>query len=108
MAAHFQEAENMAQDFSRAFYNSAAWKSCRDSYRRSKGGLCEDCLQRGIIRSGAEVHHIEELTPDNIGNPNVTLNWKNLRLLCKDCHAKRHGSAKRYKIDFVTGVVETR
>lgn len=99
----------MAQEWSRAFYNSGAWKACRDSYKRSKGGLCEDCLKKGIITAGAEVHHIVPLTPDNIGNPSVTLSWSNLALLCKDCHAKRHAKEpKRYKIDFLTGAVETR
>ena len=94
----------MAQDFSRAFYNSAAWKACRESYKRSKGGLCEDCLKQGRITAGAEVHHIKALTPDNIGNPNITLNWDNLCLLCKDCHAKRH-TVRRYRIDKTTGAV---
>lgn len=98
----------MAQDFSRAFYNSAAWRSCREAYKRSKGGLCEDCLQKGIITGGAEVHHVIPLNVDNIGDPKITLSWSNLRLLCKDCHAARHKSAKRYKIDFATGAVETR
>ena len=99
----------MARDFSRAFYKSSAWRSCRDSYQRSKGGLCEDCLQRGIITPGAEVHHIVELTPDNIGNPAVTLSWDNLRLLCHACHMKRHAGdgAKRYRIDQATGAVVT-
>lgn len=97
----------MAREFSRQFYNSAAWQACRSSYWRQKGGLCEDCLERGIITTGAEVHHVIELTPDNIGNPAVTLNHANLRLLCHDCHMRRHKSAtaKRYKIDQVTGAV---
>lgn len=98
----------MAQEFSRAFYNSQAWKMCRESYKRSKRGLCEDCLAKGILTGGAEVHHVIPLTPDNIGDPKITLSWSNLRLLCKDCHAARHAvNAKRYKIDFF-GAVETR
>lgn len=96
----------MARDFSRAFYKSAAWKSCRDAYWRSKGGLCEDCLKEGRITTGAEVHHVVELTPDNIGNPAVTLNWDNLCLLCHDCHMKRHAkNPRRYFIDQATGAV---
>lgn len=100
----FRIGGSMAREFSRAFYNSAAWKSCREAYKRSRGGLCEDCLERGLITPGDEVHHVIELTPDNIGNPAVTLNWSNLRLLCKDCHAKRH-TKRRYRIDKVTGAV---
>lgn len=94
----------MAREFSRQFYNSAAWKSCRESYKRAKGGLCEDCMARGIITAGAEVHHVIELTPENVKDPNIALNWDNLRLLCKDCHAKRH-TKRRYKVDKVTGAV---
>ena len=99
----------MAREFSRAFYHSSAWQSCRASYIRSKGGLCEDCLQRGEITPGAEVHHLVELTPDNIGNPAVTLSWDNLRLLCHNCHTKRHAQStgKRYRVDQATGAVVT-
>jgi len=96
----------MSKEFSRAFYNSMAWRSTRESYKRSKGGLCEDCLRKGLITPGVEVHHIEPLTPDNIGNPNISLSWDNLALLCKDCHAARHAKApRRYKVDQVTGAV---
>lgn len=97
----------MARAFTDGFYNTKAWKSCRESYKRSKGGLCEDCLKRGIITAGAEVHHVKELTPKNIHDPNVTLNWNNLALLCKDCHAKRH-TRRRYSVDMATGAVEYR
>lgn len=97
----------MAREFSRGFYKTAAWKTCRDSYWRQKGGLCEDCLERGIITPGEEVHHLEELTPDNIGNPAVTLNYDNLRLLCHNCHMRRHAtSERRYSVDQATGAVD--
>ena len=96
----------MAKEFSRAFYKSAAWQTCRASYWRKAGGLCEDCLKFGRITPGVEVHHKIELTPDNIGNPAVTLNHANLVLLCHDCHMARHkGSTKRYRVDDVTGAV---
>ena len=96
----------MAKEFSRAFYKSAAWQACRSSYWRQAGGLCEDCLKKGQFTPGVEVHHIEELTPDNIGNPAVTLNPANLVLLCHDCHMARHkGQAKRYRVDPATGAV---
>lgn len=96
----------MAKEFSRAFYKSAAWQSCRSSYWRQVGGLCEDCLKKGRFTPGVEVHHIEELTPDNIGNPAVTLNPDNLVLLCHECHMARHKSTtKRYSVDPATGAV---
>lgn len=102
-----REGSAMAREFSRAFYKSAAWKSCRDSYWRQAGGLCEDCLKEGRITTGEEVHHIQELTPDNIGNPAITLNPANLVLLCHACHMKRHKSdnGKRYFVNQQSGEV---
>ena len=44
------------------FYKTAAWVSCRDAYAKSKGGLCERCLSRGIYRAGVIVHHKIHLT----------------------------------------------
>lgn len=86
---------NMSEKFSRAFYNSVAWKTTREAYKKSKGGLCEDCLEKGLITPGAEVHHINPLTPDNITDTSVSLNWDNLCLLCSSCHHARHNSPQR-------------
>ena len=40
--------------------------------------------------SGYIVHHKVLLTPMNINNPDVTLNWKHLEYVCQDCHNKEH------------------
>ena len=61
--------------------------------------LCEDCLKRGIYKPAKEVHHIEELTPENIHRPEVALSFNNLVALCKECHKARHSEhnkGKRY------------
>ncbi len=76
----------MAREFAKAFYKSKAWKSCRDSYiaqrRLIDGGLCEECHdEQGYI-----VHHKIHLTPQNISDPNITLNHSNLKYVCKNCH----------------------
>ena len=81
--------------FASRFYGSPAWKSCRDAFRKSRGKLCERCLARGIINAGSkenplQVHHKIKLTPDNIDDPSITLNWDNLETLCQDCHAAEH------------------
>lgn len=39
---------------------------------------------------GDEVHHKVYLTPDNINDPETTLSWDNLELLCAACHSKEH------------------
>jgi 5-methylcytosine-specific restriction endonuclease McrA len=73
-----------------SFYRSKAWQQCRDTYKASKQGLCERCLANGKINAGEIVHHKQWLTPNNINNPNITLNFDNLELLCMDCHNKEH------------------
>lgn len=83
-----------------AFYKSKAWKQCRAAYAASVGGLCERCLARGQYVPGEIVHHKIVLTPDNINDPSVTLNWSNLELVCRNCHAELHDSRqRRFKVD---------
>lgn len=91
--------ERMAKDFSRAFYDSPAWRSCRKGYLNSVNHLCERCLDKGLIVPAEMVHHKTELTPENINNPDITLSFENLQAVCRDCHASIHqGIEKRYKI----------
>lgn len=98
MSVYVEGVSSMARPFAKAFYHSTEWQRCREAYAQSVHYLCEDCLKRGIYRPGVIVHHIEELTPFNITNPEITLGFNNLRLVCRDCHAKEH-SEKRYWID---------
>ena len=81
---------NMARDFAIKFYNSKEWKKCREGYKQSVNGLCERCLKEGKYVPGDEVHHKIYLTPENMNNPDITLNWGNLELLCSSCHIKEH------------------
>lgn len=83
------------------FYNSKAWKVCREGYAKSKGGLCERCLKQGIYKPGDIVHHKTYITRDNMTDPGITLNWDNLELLCIECHNKEHFKElpKRYTVD---------
>ena len=88
------------REFAKAFYLSPEWRKCRDAYISSVGGLCERCYKKGRIEPGVIVHHKRMITEDNIGNPDITLNWDNLELVCRDCHADAHrGFERRYKID---------
>ena len=83
------------------FYKSQAWIKCRESYIASVGGLCERCLAKGLIVPGYIVHHKCYLTPQNILDPSITLNFSNLEYLCQDCHNKEHFKeeyTRRYKI----------
>lgn len=75
------------------FYNSKAWRDCRDGYIKSVHGLCERCLKENKVVLGKIVHHKEYLTPENINDPSVALNWDKLELVCQDHHnAEHHGS----------------
>ena len=68
------------------FYRSAEWQIARTEKIASVNGRCEKC--GGI---GEEVHHIIHLTSENIDDPEITLNQKNLILLGKGGHDKEHG-----------------
>lgn len=88
-----------------AFYVSGAWIDCARAYRKAHP-LCEECLARREITPSEEVHHKERLTPENINDPDTTLNWDNLEALCGLCHRRRtakerreSGPARRWSVD---------
>lgn len=85
----------MAKPFSEKFYKTSVWRDCRNGYAAYRGHLCEGCLRRGILSHGEIVHHKIELTPENIDNPEITLNYNNLELLCRQCHAEVHDKRKK-------------
>lgn len=90
----------MAREFARQFYSSEAWNQCRSGYKKSVGGLCEHCLAKGQYVPGEIVHHKIHITPQNISRPEIVLDWNNLELLCRECHAEMHGrKKKRFKVD---------
>ena len=91
------------KDYAQYFYSSKRWQDCRNAYKRSVSYLCEDCMDKGIVKAGTEVHHVIPITQYNINDPNITLNWNNLKCLCHDCHMARHNEAlqRRYIVDEV-------
>lgn len=80
----------MARDFAKSFYRSKAWKNTREAYKNSQHGLCERCAKNGTLSVGTIVHHITHLTPENINDPEVSLSFDNLELVCRNCHADLH------------------
>ena len=88
------------KEYAATFYKSKAWQHCREGYAASVGGLCEDCLKKGLVTPGEIVHHKIAITPENVTDPSVTLNWENLKLVCRNCHAIEHGARIcRYTVD---------
>lgn len=76
----------MSQEFARDFYNSKEWRECQAAFMQSRNYTCERCGRLAYI-----VHHKEKLTPANINDPNVTLNWDKLEALCLEDHNAEHG-----------------
>ena len=96
--------------YARNFYKSTAWEQTREAYLKSVGGLCERCLKKGLIVPAYIVHHKVYISPDNINDPDVTLNWNNLEALCQACHNGEHFGeeyTKRYKVDELGRVTVT-
>lgn len=85
--------------FAHQFYVSPEWIRCRRLYADSVGRLCERCYAADKIVPGTQVHHKIRLTPQNINNPEITLNWDNLELLCDDCHNDEHKKGVRWRAD---------
>ena len=73
----------MAKAWAKSFYNSREWQLLRDSVLMRSGHTCAMC--GGFA---TEVHHIRELTPDNILDRSVALNPDNLMPLCSECHKR--------------------
>lgn len=81
------------------FYKSQQWKRCRAAFFKYKGGLCERCLQKmpPEYNPGEIVHHKIYLTDENLYDLDVSLNFDNLELLCRKCHAEEHFPEKEEK-----------
>lgn len=78
----------MAKDYAKKFYNSKQWLSTRELYKLSKFGICERCK----YPNANHIHHKIVLNEYNINDLDVTLNFKNLELLCHECHNQEHFS----------------
>lgn len=75
----------MAKDYARSFYNGPEWRRTQAAYMASQGYVCERCGRPARI-----VHHRRYITPQNIHDPSVTLDWANLEALCQECHNNEH------------------
>lgn len=78
----------MAKEYAKSFYESLSWKKCRKGFMQSKHYICERCGGSAYI-----AHHKVHITPGNINNLNIILNWDNLQALCLDCHNVVHGNS---------------
>jgi|LGOV01.1.fsa_nt_gb 5-methylcytosine-specific restriction endonuclease McrA len=75
----------MAKSWAKKFYHSIGWEKVRKLCLIRDHYLCQECGEAAYI-----VHHIIELNPENIKDPNITLNLDNLKCVCKACHDEIH------------------
>lgn len=88
------------KDQNKKFYDSKAWKTCREYYISKRiledGGLCEICKESpGVI-----CDHIIELDEVNVNDPKISLSHDNIQLLCIECHNKKTFTKDRRIIIF--------
>ena len=82
--------------YAEKFYKSDAWKKCRLAFIASlPDKTCPRCKER----KGKIVHHKKEITPENINDPMITLNFENLEYICQTCHTQEHLKDKSTKDD---------
>lgn len=99
----------MAQEWAVAFYHSPQWLHNRKAYMErvvdTPYGLipplmCERCYANGKLTPAKVVHHVIHLTPENIGDPNISLSFDNFQRLCQDCHAAVHSGQEKPRCVF--------
>lgn len=81
------------------FYNSRAWRRLARAYAASRAWRCEVCDNKNVdyskpIYKQLHCHHKIELTDENLSNPDIALNEKNLVLLCIRCHNQAHSGGE--------------
>lgn len=76
--------------FAHKFYKSKAWQDVRSFVWDRAHGLCERCMERGEVKPADVVHHTTPLNPDNVGDPDISLNPERLIALCDECHTEVH------------------
>lgn len=85
----------MSKETRHPFYASKTWQRCQIAYMKSVGGLCEECKAQGRITAAEIVHHKIHITDENINDPEITLNFENLKAVCRECHGKEHRTRER-------------
>ena len=52
--------------------------------------MCERCAEMGRLTPADVVHHMVPLNPQNVNDPEISLNPEKLMALCYDCHTEVH------------------
>lgn len=74
----------------KSFYASEEWQKFRIAIIIERGLRCEHCGQIVLKPEELTVHHIIELTPENVHDVMISLNPENVMLVHHECHNKIH------------------
>lgn len=77
------------------FYASSKYRNFRmtlilERSKKNNGVICEDCGKLIVNPIDVHLHHKTELTPENVKDHSISLNPELAKLICHDCHDKRH------------------
>lgn len=75
----------------KSFYASEKWIKFRQIIISQRGLKCEYCGQVVTKLPELTVHHIKELTPENVHDVSISLNPDNVMVVHHECHNKIHG-----------------
>lgn len=73
-----------------SFYASEVWINFRLAIITERGLRCEHCGQLVARVRDLTLHHIIELTPENVHDVMIALNPENVMVVHHDCHNKIH------------------
>ena len=88
-----REEKTASREIRHQAYNLTEWRKLRIVYLQLHP-LCENCLAQGRVKPAADVHHIKSPFFNGTYSRQLLLDEKNLRALCKECHAAEHGGGK--------------
>ena len=74
----------------KSFYASEKWQSFRATIIAERGLRCEHCGEIVAKASDLTIHHVHELTPENVSDMMISLNPDNVKVVHHDCHNQMH------------------
>ncbi len=80
------------RDIRRKAYADSRWcgkNGVRNAYF-AQHPLCEECLKKGIVKAGENVHHKKSPFNGEDVDWNLMLDYNNLETVCRECHADIH------------------
>lgn len=73
-----------------SFYASEKWQTFRLLTITQRGLRCKHCGQMVARAKDLTLHHVIELTPENVNDATISLNPDNVLVVHNDCHNKIH------------------